>query len=157
MQTKTIEETREFLEDMAEELNALAEMDQMEMYRMLTEVGNEIPAIAAEEKNRRKFRPGLHFQCVCGPQRGGRTYLVPGIQRSHGGKGLSINPDPGPQRTQYRGSFNPVSIPGGALRGSYQYQGEPDSQPGQCIRQYLPAYAGKGRRNPLIRGMRRES
>jgi hypothetical protein len=50
MQTKTIEETREFLEDMAEELNALAEMDQMEMYRMLTEVGNEIPAIAAEEK-----------------------------------------------------------------------------------------------------------
>jgi cysteine desulfuration protein SufE len=58
MQTKTIEETREFLEDMAEELNALAEMDQMEMYRMLTEVGNEIPAIAAEEKTDANFVRG---------------------------------------------------------------------------------------------------
>lgn len=58
MQTKTIEETREYLEDMAEELNTLAAMDQMEMYRLLTEIGKEIPAIDESEKTEENFVQG---------------------------------------------------------------------------------------------------
>ncbi len=43
---------------MAEELNALAAMDQMEMYRMLTDVGNEIPSIKEEDKTDDNFVRG---------------------------------------------------------------------------------------------------
>lgn len=73
MKQKTIAETREYLEEMAEELNALAEMDQMEMYRMLTEVGNEIPSIPSEEKTEENYVQG----CIS------NVYVAENIQDGH--------------------------------------------------------------------------
>ncbi|AHC16064.1 SufE family protein [Salinispira pacifica] len=73
MKQKTIGDTREYLEEMAEELNALADMDQMEMYRMLTDVGNEIPTIPQEEKTDENFVQG----CVS------NVYVAESVEDGH--------------------------------------------------------------------------
>lgn len=58
MDEKTIDDCKQYLGEMAEELNALAELDQMEMYRMLTQVGGEIPALDANDKVDENFVKG---------------------------------------------------------------------------------------------------
>ena len=55
---RTLDEARQYLEDMADELNSLAAMDQMEMYRMLTEVGNELPSLGEDERIEENFVQG---------------------------------------------------------------------------------------------------
>ncbi len=55
---KTIEDARTYLVEMAEELNAVAAMDKMEMYRMLTDIGGEIPLIDDSEKTEDNFVHG---------------------------------------------------------------------------------------------------
>jgi cysteine desulfuration protein SufE len=43
---------------MAEELSVLASMDQMEMYRFLTEQGNDMPQVSEDEKTEENFVQG---------------------------------------------------------------------------------------------------
>jgi len=55
---KSIPEVKSYFDEVAEELNALASMDQMEMYRMLTETGNQLPSLEDEEKVESNFVQG---------------------------------------------------------------------------------------------------
>ena len=58
MLTKTLEVTRRYLHNIAEELQSLADMDRMEMYRMLTQLGDDMPAISDEDQNEENFVQG---------------------------------------------------------------------------------------------------
>ena len=51
MRCKKLEETEEYLHTLADELLSLAEMDLMEMYRVLTEVGENIPPLKDGEQS----------------------------------------------------------------------------------------------------------
>ena len=55
---KLIPEVKSYFDETAEELNALASMDQMEMYRMLTEIGNSLPGLKDDEKIESNFVQG---------------------------------------------------------------------------------------------------
>jgi cysteine desulfuration protein SufE len=52
---KSIEDAKSYLEEMTEELNAMREMDSLEMYRMLTDVGKKMDELPAEEKTEENF------------------------------------------------------------------------------------------------------
>ncbi len=47
---KSLEESKQYLDEMAQELQTLMDFDIMEMYRFLTDIGNSIPAIANDRK-----------------------------------------------------------------------------------------------------------
>ncbi len=55
---KTLQDAQDYLEDMARELNDLASMDQMEMYRMLTEEGKALPPLLEDEAREENFVQG---------------------------------------------------------------------------------------------------
>ena len=55
MQIKTLKEAEEYLTGIAEELQSLAAMDRMEMYRMLTQFGDDIPALVDGERSSENF------------------------------------------------------------------------------------------------------
>lgn len=50
MEAKTLEDMKAFLADATEELNMLREMDNLEMYRMITDKGKELESITDEER-----------------------------------------------------------------------------------------------------------
>lgn len=50
MKYRTIKDAAAYLNDIAEELWSLAEMDRMEMYRRLTQLGDDIPALLDGEQ-----------------------------------------------------------------------------------------------------------
>jgi cysteine desulfuration protein SufE len=52
---KSIEDAKSYLEEMTEELNAMREMDSLEMYRMLTDIGKKMDELPAEEKTEENF------------------------------------------------------------------------------------------------------
>lgn len=54
----TIQETREYFERIASELNELAALDQMEMYRFLTDTGKGIRVLAEDEMTEENFVQG---------------------------------------------------------------------------------------------------
>ena len=50
MEAKTLDDMKAFLADATEELNMLREMDNLEMYRMITDKGKELESITDEER-----------------------------------------------------------------------------------------------------------
>lgn len=58
MASKTIEQARAYFNDIADELNALKDMDTMEMYRRLTELGEELPGLKPDEQVPENFVQG---------------------------------------------------------------------------------------------------
>ncbi|MFP4330934.1 MAG: SufE family protein [Spirochaetaceae bacterium] len=52
---KTIEEARNYLEEITDELVTIREMDNLEMYRMLTDIGKKMEELPAEEKTEDNF------------------------------------------------------------------------------------------------------
>lgn len=59
---KNLQESAEFFAQMADELNTLAEFDQMEMYRALTGKGKEIPPLFDGEATDENFVKGCVSQ-----------------------------------------------------------------------------------------------
>ena len=58
MQKNDPKAMKAYLEDITEDLNANAMIDQMEMYRMLTEIGNAMESIPEESKTDENFVQG---------------------------------------------------------------------------------------------------
>lgn len=52
---KRIEDAKSYLEEMTEELNAMREMDSLEMYRMLTDIGKKMEELPSEDKRDENF------------------------------------------------------------------------------------------------------
>lgn len=55
---RTIDEARGFLEDTAADLVALNEMDPMEMYRRLVEIGRDLPPFPEDARTKENFVEG---------------------------------------------------------------------------------------------------
>ena len=54
----TIHEVKTYLEQMAEELNDLASFDQMEMYRLVSDTGKNLPGLLEGEQTEENFVQG---------------------------------------------------------------------------------------------------
>lgn len=52
---KTIEDARGYLEEITDELVTIREMDNLEMYRMLTDIGKKMEELADEQKTDENF------------------------------------------------------------------------------------------------------
>jgi cysteine desulfuration protein SufE len=52
---KTPDDMRQYLKEVTEELLMMREMDNLEMFRMLTDLGKELPGLAADEKTEDNF------------------------------------------------------------------------------------------------------
>lgn len=80
---KSIAEVKSYFDETAEELNALASMDQMEMYRMLTELGNSLPGLGDQEKIESNFVQGCvsNVYIACSQNQGILDYR--GSSESH--------------------------------------------------------------------------
>lgn len=73
--SQNISEMKQYLEETAEELNALMSMDVMEMYRQLTEFGNALPVLPASERTPANFVHGCTSNVyISARSEGGRLY-----------------------------------------------------------------------------------
>lgn len=52
---KKLEAAKRYLEEMTEELNEMREMDNLEMYRMLTDIGKKMAELPPEDKTEENF------------------------------------------------------------------------------------------------------
>lgn len=52
---KKLKDAKSYLEEMIEELNEMREMDNLEMYRMLTDIGKKMEELPPEEKTEENF------------------------------------------------------------------------------------------------------
>ena len=59
---KTIEEAGNYLQEMTDELVTIREMDNLEMYRMLTDIGKKMEELPAEEKRDENYVYGCVSQ-----------------------------------------------------------------------------------------------
>ncbi len=81
--TKTLEDMRSYFEETTAELLMMREMDNLEMYRMLTDLGTELEGLSAEEKTEENFVYGcISNVYIADDFRDGRVYYR-GVSDAH--------------------------------------------------------------------------
>lgn len=80
---KTLDDMKAYLEETTEELVMMREMDNLEMYRMLTDIGKELDGLRDEEKNEENFVYGCTSNVhIADDFRDGRVYYR-GVSDAH--------------------------------------------------------------------------
>ena len=83
MEPKTLEDARAYLQEVAEELNATRELDPLEVYRALTDIGKQLPEIAAEDRTEENFVHGCISNVYVAAHREGARIGFSGSSDAH--------------------------------------------------------------------------
>ena len=83
MEPKTLEDARAYLQEVAEELNATRELDPLEAYRTLTDIGKQLPEIAAEDRTEENFVHGCISNVYVAAHREGARIGFSGSSDAH--------------------------------------------------------------------------
>lgn len=83
MEPKTLEDARAYLQEVAEELNATRELDPLEVYRTLTDIGKQLPEIAAEDRTEENFVHGCISNVYVAAHREGARIGFSGSSDAH--------------------------------------------------------------------------
>lgn len=83
MEAKTINDARSYLQEVAEELNATRELDPLEVYRVLTDIGKELPQIADADRTDANFVYGCISNVYVAAQREGTRITFTGSSDAH--------------------------------------------------------------------------
>lgn len=73
METKSLEDMQAYLDEVTDELMMMREMDNLEMYRMITDKGKELEGISEEERSDENFVYG----CVS------NVYVADEVEQGH--------------------------------------------------------------------------
>ena len=83
MEPKTLEDARAYLQEVAEELNATRELDPLEVYRTLTDIGKQLPEIAARDRTEENFVHGCISNVYVAAHREGARIGFSGSSDAH--------------------------------------------------------------------------
>ena len=83
MEPKTLEDAHAYLQEVAEELNATRELDPLEVYRTLTDIGKQLPEIAAEDRTEENFVHGCISNVYVAAHREGARIGFSGSSDAH--------------------------------------------------------------------------
>lgn len=83
MEAKTLDQARTYLQEVAEELNATRELDPLEVYRVLTDIGKELPQIAEADRTDANFVYGCISNVYVAAQRDGTRITFTGSSDAH--------------------------------------------------------------------------
>ena len=88
MGVKTLEDMRSYLTEVTEELVTLREMDNLEMYRMVTEKGKELEGVRDEERTDENFVYGCISNVYVADSVDNGTMHYRGVSEAHIVRGL---------------------------------------------------------------------
>ena len=83
MEPKTLTDAGAYLQTVAEELNATRELDPLEVYRVLTDIGKELPEIADRDRTEANFVHGCISNVYVAAHREGARIGFTGSSDAH--------------------------------------------------------------------------
>lgn len=83
MEPKTLEDTQRYLQETTEDLLAMREIDNLEMYRTLTDLGNDLTGVSEDERTDQNFVYGCVSNVYIAADVENGRMIYRGVSESH--------------------------------------------------------------------------